>query len=617
MVFDNVHAYDDVVAYLPSFSSQCTSHSPSPSPSSSCHVLITSRSRCWPKPPAMHELHVDERMTQMESVELLVRLMGTRKQPSLERCMQDPAYLSLATRLQHYPPAISLAGAYLSQRPEVSASAYENLFERMPLQPQLPAGDQRMNSLARALLLSLRAVAAEAQQQRLQSMGRSLLTACAYLHADSIPLALLDIWVRGEYEECPIATTRELLASTLASLCSYSLLHLDVQQQLVSMDRALQSVLRRLFPIDPIHAGNCLGSPARPARTVRERVLATVSGRRAPHEAPSDPMAADRPSLSWHERLITATLAAHHAHRASSSVYLSHLDMLQRRYYQHLAPLLRATGKPCPDAIVYALLTLGEGRRSWLYPSAKPALMRCLAEYEQLRHLHSAPAFHRLFLYLAEMSLDEGRIDGLGLIQRAHELRAALPADSVPAVDQACCLGLQQRMLTRLGRYGEALAVCEQLLPMELSLQHDSFGSQRVAQLQVSMAELHFQLQQWPQVKRRLSAALPVIERTQPNMLQLAVLRWNLFVELSRVGEEPARQVELLRGALAICSQLGDEPARIQHMRRRLQELEAELHPAPEAPSLVPSIVADQRVDVSTCQQASVFPALSVYSALA
>ena len=59
--------------------------------------------------------------------------------------------------------------------------------------------------------------------------------------------------------------------------------------------------------------------------------------------------------------------------------------------------------------------------------------------------------------------------------------------------------------------------------------------------------------------KRCYSEALPVFEAAHPNSRQVAVLRWNLSQVLRRAGEEPARQVELLRGSLAIRTLLGDE----------------------------------------------------------
>ena len=121
-----------------------------------------------------------------------------------------------------------------------------------------------------------------------------------------------------------------------------------------------------------------------------------------------------RLSLSWYLRLMAAAVDAYYVDDCTCSQFLPHLDELQRRYYQHFAPLLRAAGKPCPDVVAYALLALSEGR--YAFPTrvasspagpaqwgtggsttAKAALQQCLAEYEQLPHLHSQPRFHSLF----------------------------------------------------------------------------------------------------------------------------------------------------------------------------------------------------------------------------
>ena len=181
-----------------------------------------------------------------------------------------------------------------------------------------------------------------------------------------------------------------------------------------------------------------------------------------------------------------------------------------------------------------ALLALGAGRRDFstnpssvpsdaahratareLSTSAKSALLLSLAEYEQLPHLHSSPHFYRLFLYLAELSADEGQLEtSLGFIQRADQLRLAAAAGSVSVLNHAHCLLLQQRMLNRLGRHSEEVGVCEQLLALsrarfsdphnvshrrgvpscmyQLSLAYDSVGRrEEAAELRRSALQLY------------------------------------------------------------------------------------------------------------------------------
>ena len=71
--------------------------------------------------------------------------------------------------------------------------------------------------MAFTFLTSIDAVEHDAQQQDMQPVGRALLTACTYLHADDIPVALLDMWLKQEYAEA-VAATPTLLQATLALL---------------------------------------------------------------------------------------------------------------------------------------------------------------------------------------------------------------------------------------------------------------------------------------------------------------------------------------------------------------------------------------------------------------
>ena len=514
LVFDNVEVYDDVAQYLPSAPSASSeaasppsssspislaasaSSSPAPPSSSSYaslrhhHVLITSRCRTWPPPPLVQEVQVDEQLTDAESVELLVRLMHKRKQPPvLSDCLQDAAYLSLVAQLQHYPLAISQAGAFLSQRQDVQLSAYAAQCESNLLrQKVLPTGDIRKDrnrdTVAFTFLASIDAVEHDAQQQDMQPVGRALLTACAYLQADDIPVALLDMWLSVEYAAA-VATTPDLLQATLPLLESYSLLHVSVERQTVSVHRVLQAAVRHLHGVE---------QPVDDSTAVDGQLRLTLPGLQPP------PTVVGHLSLSWYLRLMAAATAAYYkAEGERNQRYIIHLDQLQRGYYQHLAPLLGKVGKPCPDEVVYALLALGEGRMQWptqptssaagaaelgaaSSTTAKAALLQCLAEYEQLPRLHTQPRFHQLFYCLARVSSEEGRHDdSLGFIQRAHQLRDALPADSISVADHARCLHLQLLMLFRLGRHSQELVVCEQLLELsQQQLDHDEYVPQDI-----------------------------------------------------------------------------------------------------------------------------------------
>ena len=798
LVYDNVHSYDDIKEYLPSSdfpaprlpssltslstpstSSPSSPLSPSTASSSSRHVLITSRSRTWPPPPLVHEVEVDERMTHSESIELLVRLMHKRQpRPLLAYCLQDAAYQSLAARLHHYPLAITQAGAYLNQELLVSLSEYTAQCDQLLLQPHqlLPPGDIREDTIARTFLTSIRAVADHARRRGMRPVGRAVLIACAYLHPDGIRVAVLERWLQREFDD-DVAATPQLLEATVSLLQAYSLLQLDVVNRQVRVHRALQSVVRQLHGIGhPINDGS-RRSFIQLSSTAIAWLLVPV--RMAVHSLFGSAVSVDRLSLSWYVRLMEATVYGYQQDEPSRQQYLAHLDELQCHYYTHLAPLLRAAGEPCPDVVVCALLVLGEGRRS--HPtqprpptsapapreptsrlSSKDVLLQCLAEYEQLQHLHTSPFFHRLFYHLTSISWDEGRAeDGLGFIERTHRLREASPEGAVSVHDHVLCLHLQQQLLRELGRHGEELVVCEQLLALAkqhfsgddyipdaigvpgcmyslalaygwaarfaeraemmrsalrllqdycqrhrdapvplavrqmriairsglrlravddesltalqqllgetqqlhgevsvecartwdfltachkqaghyqlaveaateavrirqlllgeqhreliwpyrqlanvhkrwrkhalavaayeqaaISCQRDASGHLRLAGIQTRMADCYFELGQWADAKRCYSEALPVYEEARPQGLMVARLQWKLHKALDRAGEQPARQVELLTGALVIYIALGVEPD-AEMVRERLRELqgEQEQRGVPSAPS--------------------------------
>ena len=712
LVFDNVECYDDVAPYLPSAPSSSASPSSPSSPHASLsssssfpghqHVLITSRCRTWPPSPLVRTVEVDDSMTPAQSVELLVRLMSTRQPAAqLADCLQDVAYLSLARLLQHYPLAIGIAAAYLRQRPLVSVSEYVVRSESKLLCRQLlPTGDvrERVNrdTVAFTFLTSIDAVEHDAQQQGMQPIGRELLTACAYLHADGIPVVLLKAWLAIEYAEA-VTTTPDLLQVTLPLLQAYSLLQLDVEKQTVRVHRVLQSAVRQLHgveqpiedstvvdgqlrfdhpevqrcvdggrctfevtrkgyatqewygcaqctprPSPPIvslsttpaatsvqrptlgccatcarscHAGHTLTGPyysiffcdcganelAQPC-TLRRAVQQTARGAATGFTAAplgmqwaaggatqhSDgaeqtlpPAAAvEQLSLSWYLRLMQAAVVAAFQEMPSSPQLLPHLDQLQRGYYQHLAPGLRAAGKPCPDEVVYTLLMLGEGRM--LFPlhltspspghpsaqsaaesatSARAALLQCLAEFERLSHLHAQPGSSQLFECLSHVSSDDGRYEeALAFVQRALQLREALPANSVPVADHARCLYLHQQLLRDLGRHIERLAVCEQLLA--LSKQH--FDDDEHAPLNIGV----------PQSMYNLAMAYTRVDRQEEsNELQRSALRlWEGYcrrhADVSVSGVLRGKMTAI-RAQLGACDDLVPLRQLLEHQQQR------------------------------------------------
>ena len=140
-------------------------------------------------------------MTNAESVELLVRLMnGRRPPPVLSHCLKDASYHALVEQLQLYPLAISLAGAYLDQRPLVSVRKYAAqcaqllLVPRERMQADTTGNEQQGRVLAITLVTCKNAVDNDARAKGLEPVGLEVMSACAFLHANAIPIPLL---VRG------------------------------------------------------------------------------------------------------------------------------------------------------------------------------------------------------------------------------------------------------------------------------------------------------------------------------------------------------------------------------------------------------------------------------------
>ena len=202
--------------------------------------------------------------------------------------------------------------------------------------------DVKTNVVAFTFLTSMRAVDDDAKRQGVKPMSHPALLACAYLHADGIPVALLKDWLGYECT-LTVAAAAELLRTTLSLLQSYSMLQLDVDQRQVRLRCELQAVVR-LNGERSVHQNHSVNwQPAvRPSS-----------------QQPAVAVAIGQLSLSWFLRLMRAAVKAEV--RGSSNDCSPHLDVLQRRYYQLFAPVLRTAGKPCPEEVVYALLLLGIG----------------------------------------------------------------------------------------------------------------------------------------------------------------------------------------------------------------------------------------------------------------
>ena len=109
----------------------------------------------------------------------------------------DAAYLSLAAQLHHYPLAISQAGAFLNQRRDVQLTDVHRTVRVQPAAAgkccQLGTFAETSRGTASPSPSSHPSTPSLAMLNRwgMEPVGHAVLTACAYLHSDAIPLALL------------------------------------------------------------------------------------------------------------------------------------------------------------------------------------------------------------------------------------------------------------------------------------------------------------------------------------------------------------------------------------------------------------------------------------------
>ena len=199
LVFDNVGQPEDIDGFLP------TRHSG--------HVLLTTRRAHWPHAFETVEVNMLE---PDESVKLLLTYSGQLDATDARR---------LAEALGHFPLALAQAAGYLKQS-GMSLGSYLALFDERRaelLQAGQPPDFYKLTTFATLDLAMKRIAAPEADD---------LLGLIGCLAPDRIPRALLERFVSD-----PIR-----LANALAALGHYSLVHVDLEGQVVEIHRLVQAV---------------------------------------------------------------------------------------------------------------------------------------------------------------------------------------------------------------------------------------------------------------------------------------------------------------------------------------------------------------------------------------
>ena len=244
LIFDNADSYNQISSYLP-VGSESSAHR-------NQHIIITSRHQDWPD--AFASIDVDEAMTETESMDLISFLMhrSKRRQPPVSTEPDHHIYVEqlkcLVATLYQYPLALSQSGAYLDRRPFVHLKEYITQVDLHLLShsAKLPVADIQEMVVSKVFNSTLKALTEECMAANIPSLASLLLTVCAYLHADTIPVPLLQSWLQKKFP-AEVQQENDLLMTLLSILCDYSLLHNEetVGIGTVRIHRILQKVLKQ------------------------------------------------------------------------------------------------------------------------------------------------------------------------------------------------------------------------------------------------------------------------------------------------------------------------------------------------------------------------------------
>ena len=212
LIFDNAKGPTDLRTYLPR--------------GATGHVIVTSRNPNW---QGMSALPV-EPMERIESVNFLLKRT---------RSVNDPAISSLAEALGDLPLALEQAGAYIEET-QCSIAAYLALFrENSQRLLGRPARDYQ-ETVATTWNVSFE------QVQRESPEAENLLSLCAFLAPDEIPLQVLIISKGIKHLPASLAKAIKdplVFNEVVASLLRYSLVKVS-GDRLLSVHRLVQAVGR-------------------------------------------------------------------------------------------------------------------------------------------------------------------------------------------------------------------------------------------------------------------------------------------------------------------------------------------------------------------------------------
>ena len=239
LVYDNATNWDALLPYLPAASRSRTQH-----------VIVTTRNQSWPTTCITVEV---KEMEAQECTQLVKTIAGIAESDHT----QDGDIVRLSELLGRLPLALSQAAAYIASQ-AVSVNAYLEAYERLLVRNETAsmAAKDPQAIVTNTWDVTIDALRTEMEKGKLPPLGRIMLTVCSYLAPDSIPRALLDIWLGLAYPDLPAGV--DMCSMVLGLLRSYSLIRfVDADKRYISIHRVLRAIIRHQ------HQTRLIGDPPR------------------------------------------------------------------------------------------------------------------------------------------------------------------------------------------------------------------------------------------------------------------------------------------------------------------------------------------------------------------
>lgn len=227
IIMDDVFDYNEVITYLPKINAG--------------HIIFSSRVR---SEKFINTLEVCV-MNENEAVSLF-SVISERKE-------NDNNIRELTKKLSYIPLAIELAAAYLKVNPAVTIQQYEREYEKDCLDSMgnkdliKIAGGIANKPIAVTYNMSIGRIRekyhSKDKNNKISAIIEELLTVCAYLAPNNIPLLLLSKWFHANWV-IKFNTEKEYFEKAIIILIDHLFIQHDSHNNLISIHSVMQDVIR-------------------------------------------------------------------------------------------------------------------------------------------------------------------------------------------------------------------------------------------------------------------------------------------------------------------------------------------------------------------------------------